>query len=81
LKQFQEAAMPRKSALPKNPGDDSEVLWGARAIGQAINRSPTQVHWLIRNRATNGIPVDVIGHRTIRSTRARLEAWAAGDAQ
>jgi hypothetical protein len=71
--------MSRKFASVKDP--DSEVLWGARAIGRVINRSPTQVHWLVRNRATNGFPVDSIGHRTIKSTRTRLEAWVAGDAQ
>jgi hypothetical protein len=70
--------MPR-TALKKSSSNDDEVLWGAEAIGAAINRTPMQVYYLIQQKKKTGFPVDRLGHRLIRSTRSRLRAWVAGE--
>jgi GH35 family endo-1,4-beta-xylanase len=70
------------SALKSSDDDDSEeVLWGAEAIGGVINRTAREVYTLLENKKENGIPIDKVGHRTLKSTRRRLRNWAAGNTQ
>jgi hypothetical protein len=61
--------------------DDDEVVWGAEAIGDVINRTAREVYTLHKNKEKNGVPIDKLGHRTFRSTRRRLRNWAAGNIQ
>ena len=69
-------------ALESTDDDDSdEVLWGAEAIGGPINRTAREVYTLLENKEKNGIPIDKVGHRTLKSTRRRLLNWAAGNIQ
>jgi hypothetical protein len=35
---------------PRQTPDDSEVIWGARAIGAVINRNPRQTFYLLENK-------------------------------
>jgi hypothetical protein len=69
------------STLKPPADDDDEVVWGDEEIGRVINRTARQVYTLNANKKKNGIPIDVVGHRTHKSTRGRLRRWAAGNAQ
>ena len=77
--------MSHTASLLKPPdvdvGDDDEVLWGAAMIGGPINRTAREVYTLLANKEENGIPIDKVGHRTLKSTRRRLRNWAAGNIQ
>lgn len=42
--------MARKSAKRKPQDHDSDIVWGARAIGEVINRSPRQTYHLLENK-------------------------------
>ena len=61
--------------------DDDEVVWGAEAIGRTINRTARETYALHANKKENRIPIDKVGHRTLKSTRRRLRNWAAGNIQ
>jgi hypothetical protein len=42
--------MARKSAKLKPQDHDGDIVWGARAIGEVINRSPRQTYHLLENK-------------------------------
>ena len=53
--------------------ESSDVVWGAAAIGNLINRSPAQVYYLHRRGMLMGAAAK-IGAKTFVGSRRRLEA-------
>ena len=70
-----------KSCKPTFPTDNAErldannkggdLIWGAAAIAAEIERTPTQVYYLIRIGALDGA-IKKLGHRTIAASRRKL---------
>jgi hypothetical protein len=54
--------------------DDSNVAWGAEAIGQEINRTAEQTRHLFRSGAF-GDAVRKLGHRTLAGDRSKLKQF------
>jgi hypothetical protein len=54
--------------------DDANVVWGAAAIGEEIERTPEQTRYLFRIGAF-GDAVRKIGHRTLVGDRSRLKQF------
>jgi hypothetical protein len=59
----------------KNQQQPHDVVWGARAIGQVINRSERETYFLLEN---NLLPAVRVG-RKWSASRARLLARCSGD--
>jgi hypothetical protein len=60
---------------PKNQPSPSDIVWGARAIGQVINRSERETYFLLEN---DLLPAVRVG-RKWSASRARLIAHCSGD--
>ncbi len=54
--------------------DDGNVVWGAAAIGEEINRTAEQVRYLFRA-GVYGDAVRKFGHRTLAGDRSRLKQF------
>jgi hypothetical protein len=54
--------------------DDANVVWGAAAIGEEIDRTAEQVRYLFRTGAF-GDAVRKFGHRTLAGDRDRLRQF------
>ena len=52
--------------------DVSDTIWGYAAIGREINRSPSQVRYLLVNTPVLNNAVRKLGHKTIAASRRRL---------
>ena len=52
-------------------GPDSDLVWGAAAIGREINRTKQQVYHLVEIGALDGV-VAKIGHKTFVGSRKAL---------
>jgi hypothetical protein len=60
---------------PKNQQQPSDIVWGAKAIGQVINRSERETYFLLEK---NLLPAVRVG-RKWSASRSRLLARCAGD--
>jgi hypothetical protein len=60
---------------PRNQQQPSDIVWGAKAIGQVINRSERETYFLLEN---NLLPAVRVG-RKWSASRARLLARCSGD--
>jgi hypothetical protein len=58
----------KKSETSKEDGD---LVWGAAAVGEEINRTPSQVYHLLSIGALEGAAAK-LGHKTIVGSRRRL---------
>jgi len=62
--------------MPKNrKTDDGNVVWGAEAIGEVIDRTAEQARYLFR-KGTFGDAVKKIGHRTLAGDRSKLKHFS-----
>jgi hypothetical protein len=60
----------KEAAASGGGGPDSDLVWGAEAIGRVINRTARQVHHLHEIGALDGA-VSKLGHKTfVGSTKA-----------
>ena len=60
--------------MRKNEKSDGNVVWGAEAIGEEIDRNPEQVRYLYRSGAF-GAAVKKLGHRTLVGDRSLLKQF------
>jgi hypothetical protein len=51
--------------------DVSDFIWGAKAIGDVINRSPSQTRYLIKSGVLRDC-VWKVGHKSLLASRRRL---------
>jgi hypothetical protein len=58
----------KQASVPSNL--PSDILWGADAIARYINRSKSQVFYLIRKQR---IPVKQVGPRTLMARKSELD--------
>ena len=58
--------------------DDPNVVWGAAAIGEDINRTTEQTRYLLRTGAL-GDAVRKVGHRTWVGNRRKLKQFPNTD--
>jgi hypothetical protein len=56
--------------------DESDIVWGAEAIGREINRTAEQIYYLHRSSALKGA-VRKVGHRTYLASRRKLRELAS----
>ena len=56
----------------RSSDEPSDFVWGAAAIGEVIDRTPTQVYHLIEIGALDGAVVK-LAHRTFLGSRTRLK--------
>ena len=66
-----------KTARSVNNDTDHDLVWGAEAIGRAINRAPAQVYYLIRTGALAGA-VRKLSHRQFVGSREQLRKLPLG---
>ena len=70
--------MAKKSRKRKPQDPDSDIVWGARAIGEVINRTERQTYHLLNGDKGKRLPVQC--HDGIDSaSRQKLLAYVAGD--
>jgi hypothetical protein len=61
--------------MRKQQYGDTDLLWGAQAIGAEINRSPSQVYYLHRTGALKGA-VRKLTHKILVGSKSRLKELA-----
>jgi hypothetical protein len=60
--------------------DEPDLVWGAHAIGEVINRKPAQVYHLIEVGALKGA-VRKVGHKTLVGSRRELLRLPLGESK
>ncbi len=61
---------------PSAAADSSDVVWGARGVGEVINAPVSRVNYMIR---TGKLPVRRFGDRIVASRRELLAAVLSGN--
>ena len=58
------------------PSSDCDIVWGAEAIGEVIDRTPGQIYYLLRIGALRGAVVK-LSHKQLFGSRKRLRDLVA----
>jgi hypothetical protein len=57
---------------PENDDEESDLVWGSKAIGRVINRTPEQVQAMYRAGKLKGAATK-IGHRSMVGFKSKLK--------